>query len=65
MSEITLEIKYLKNGCGFKAHCSACGKLIHYASGCNRAGLIYAEAAAKGKFEEHKAKCKALKARRK
>ena len=58
----TFEIKYLKNGCGFKAHCSACGKLLRYATGCNRAGIAYAEEAAKGDFEKHIIKCpKALK----
>lgn len=58
-----LEIEYLKNGCGFKARCSACKKLLRYAGGCNRAGMAYAEAGAKEDFEEHIKKCKALKGR--
>lgn len=53
-----LKIKYLKNGCGFKAYCPVCGKLLHYARDCNRGGMIYAEAAAKESLEKHKAKCK-------
>lgn len=51
------EITYLKNGCGFKARCSACGKLLRYAHGCNRAGMVYAESAVRGDFEKHKKKC--------
>ncbi len=55
-----LKITYLKNGCGFKARCSACGKLLRYATGCNRAGIAYAEAAAQGDFEKHIKKCLTL-----
>ena len=58
MADIALIIKYLKNGCGFKAHCSSCGKLLQYSYGCNRGGMAYAEAAAKEKFDDHKVKCK-------
>ena len=56
-----LEIKYLRTGCGFKARCSACGKLLRYAKGCNRAGLFYAEAGARKDFEKHIKKCPVLK----
>ena len=56
MSEPKLIIKY--RGMGFKARCSACGKLIRMAGGCNRAGLIYAEAGAREDFEKHIKKCK-------
>ena len=61
MNMAELEIKYLKNGCGFKARCSACGKLLRYAHGCNRAGMAYAEAGAREDFEKHIKKCPALK----
>ena len=53
-----LEKVYAKNGRGFKAYCSVCGKLLQYSKGCNRGGLAYAEAAANDKLEEHKTKCK-------
>ena len=52
-----LEITYLKNGCGFKARCSVCKKLLRYARGCNRPGMAYAEAGAKEDFEKHIKKC--------
>ena len=60
MNKPELIIKYLKKGYGFKARCSACGKLLRYAHGCNRPGLAYAEAAAKEDFEKHIKKCKGL-----
>ena len=53
-----LIIDYLKNGNGFKARCSACGKLLRHARQCNRSGLDYAEQGAKEDFEKHKPKCK-------
>ena len=56
-----LEITYLKNGCGFKARCSACKILLRYAHGCNRGGMAYAEVGAKEDFEKHIKKCPALK----
>lgn len=56
-----LKITYLKNGCGFKAHCSACGKLLRYAHGCNNPGLSYAEMGAKEDFEKHIKKCSKIK----
>ena len=58
MSEPKLIIKYLKNGCGFKARCSVCGKLLRYAHGCNNPGLSYAESGAQEDFEKHIKKCK-------
>lgn len=56
MSKPKLRIKY--KGMGFTARCSACGKLVRSAQGCNRAGLFYAEAGAKEDFEKHTKKCK-------
>ena len=56
VSEPKLIIKY--KGMGFTARCSACGKLVRSAQGCNSAGLSYAESGAKEDFEKHIKKCK-------
>jgi len=56
MSKPKLIIKY--KGMGFTARCSACGKLVRSAHGCNRAGLFYGESGAKEDFEKHIKKCK-------
>jgi len=55
MAEVV--ITYLKNGCGFKARCSACKTLLRYAHGCNRAGMAYAEAGTKEDMEKHIKTC--------
>ena len=51
-------IKNMKNGTGLKAYCPHCKKLLRYAHGCNRGGLVYAEAAAREDLENHLLKCK-------
>lgn len=53
-----LIIKYLKKGNGFKARCSACGKLLRHAKGCNNPGLSYAVTGAREDFEKHIKNCK-------
>lgn len=55
-----LEIDYNINRTGFKAKCSDCGKVMRQASGCNRAGLAYAEAGARDDFKRHKKRCKGI-----
>ena len=44
---------------GFKATCDECGKILRSTRGCNRAGLAYAEVAAKEEYERHKKNCTA------
>lgn len=57
---MTLDIKYALNGRGFRATCSECGKLMRRASGCNRGGLVYAEAGAREDYERHRKICPAV-----
>ena len=48
---------YLKNGCGFRAYCPLCGKMVQYSTGCNLAGISYAELAAREKVVRHLPTC--------
>ncbi len=58
MDKPELIFTYNKRGNGFKARCSACGKLLRNARECNRAGLNYAEVGVKEDFEKHKNRCR-------
>jgi hypothetical protein len=47
-----LHFSYFKTGTGFRAKCS-CGTSLGSATGCNRAGLNYGQAAAWERYKKH------------
>jgi len=53
-----LVIEYREDFSGLQAECSACGKVLQYASACNEVMLTYAENTAKREFEKHKTQCR-------